>query len=587
MFPNRLPGENQTEREVFQKFQDELSDDWSVYYSVTFLYDEKYPVGECDFILVGKPGIFIIEVKGCLVERLGPECNHRWAYYYEGEKSKPKQKNESPVDQALRNRQSVSNWMNQQLPKLSPIIGCGIVNPNYRYEYPHAATDWGPELSLSGRSDFLRRGSIRKFIDSVVPFWEQKPQPRPTHELTEHQIKQIHRRIFPTVKLENLGERLGGVINDQDIILTQQQSHLFRHLSNQGHSFLVEGFAGTGKTVIARNLAKELASQGKKVLLLCRSELLAKELAHNLNEFENLKCCSLLHLLDELLPGLSLAEPNSEFSLQEIVTKALQTFNEQALSEFDALIIDEGQDFFHKAYIKFLDSILKNGLSEGQWYIFYDPQQALYHDSDSGIQSLQDFRYRICHLDENCRNTDAIIKRVNNLARVELQQYRRVHGGEITTHWFHDTADLIHILEDRLSSYFSDYADHADMVFLYTGESMDFILNDYKLAVFQENTGKKVKFFLENPSVQGRVRVYKLRDMCDLATHERNKHFDTCSIKDFKGLERKFVFVFGLNDLETEYFRRRAYVGLTRSRAYLDIFLPKSYELKYAELIAP
>lgn len=78
---------------------------------------------------------------------------------------------------------------------------------------------------------------------------------------------------------------------DIRIKLTEQQARTLKMLGNRKKAAICGG-AGTGKTLLALQRAKELAANGKRTIFLCYNELLGEWLAANTTGIENLKTCN-------------------------------------------------------------------------------------------------------------------------------------------------------------------------------------------------------------------------------------------------------------------------------------------------------
>jgi hypothetical protein len=57
------------EHAVFARIRDELSSEWIALHSVGLTIHEAKPWAEIDFVLIGPPGVFCLEVKGGIIER--------------------------------------------------------------------------------------------------------------------------------------------------------------------------------------------------------------------------------------------------------------------------------------------------------------------------------------------------------------------------------------------------------------------------------------------------------------------------------------------------------------------------------------
>jgi hypothetical protein len=80
-FPENQKYDNSKEKEFYFRFQNELPEDWDIYYSFKF-YNPGIPIRELDYIIVCPLGIYIIELKNA---RFRYE-NNIWQIYDSREK---------------------------------------------------------------------------------------------------------------------------------------------------------------------------------------------------------------------------------------------------------------------------------------------------------------------------------------------------------------------------------------------------------------------------------------------------------------------------------------------------------------------
>lgn len=192
--------------------------------------------------------------------------------------------------------------------------------------------------------------------------------------------------------------------------LTENQGKIFRYI-NMNPNICVQGPAGSGKTYIAFNKAIEFAEQGLKVMYVCFNKTLATELRHryrNLNmprefevEFTNFHFWALR--IAEQNPTYKKEKGDDEYFITYIPNKAKEVISEQI---YDAIIVDEGQDF-RDNWLELLNKVLKK---EGRFLFFMDENQDIF-ETFNGIPNHRSLTK--CHLEENCRNTKLIIDKLN------------------------------------------------------------------------------------------------------------------------------------------------------------------------------
>jgi superfamily I DNA and RNA helicase len=192
--------------------------------------------------------------------------------------------------------------------------------------------------------------------------------------------------------------------------LTAQQAQILGVLGGRRRAAICGG-AGTGKTMLAVDKAKRLAAEGFRTLLLCYNRPLAEHLAGVCEGTTGLEvasfhalcghCCDLAkqHGRD-LLAEAEAAYPGA--SLYDVHLPSALAYSSEVLpARYDAIVVDEGQDFRDEYW--FPVEMLLSDAEESPLYIFYDPNQALYTKASSLPVNDEPFM-----LTANCRNTQAI-----------------------------------------------------------------------------------------------------------------------------------------------------------------------------------
>ncbi len=203
------------------------------------------------------------------------------------------------------------------------------------------------------------------------------------------------------------GKRLSEHIRIEEkqfFLLTEQQCILLNALENFPR-LTVRGCAGSGKTIMAVKKAKRLADQGKNVLLLCFNQLLAEHLQIETANCPTIKAAAFFEFCIELLK-IPEEQVGKYRSNPELYSRVLPTLLKGYLNKtcfcYDAIVVDEGQDFTPDAW-EVISMLVSD---DGPFYIFYDPDQNIFTDElrlpDFGIPSVQ--------LTRNCRNTRKIFE---------------------------------------------------------------------------------------------------------------------------------------------------------------------------------
>lgn len=170
---------------------------------------------------------------------------------------------------------------------------------------------------------------------------------------------------------------LGVELDREDeklIELTERQFMLLNFLASRRRA-LIAGCAGSGKTMLAVEKARQLHEHGFNVLLTCFNAALADDLAQRLPDVSVLHfhglCNEMANKAGFAIQAAKSEQEYNEVMLPDMLMKAV----DETGPMFDAINVDEGQDFKETYWIA-LASLLNE--KEGIFYVFYDDNQNLY-----------------------------------------------------------------------------------------------------------------------------------------------------------------------------------------------------------------
>ena len=124
--------------------------------------------------------------------------------------------------------------------------------------------------------------------------------------------------------------------------------------SDLNKRLFTSGPAGTGKTMLALEIAEKKASLDKNVLFLCFNQFLAEDLKNISSKFKVQTFHS--YLLE--ITGLKVPQDNLDYFFDEqLIEAAFDVIIEKNI-KFDTLIIDEFQDLATPEYLMLLDRLL-------------------------------------------------------------------------------------------------------------------------------------------------------------------------------------------------------------------------------------
>jgi hypothetical protein len=171
----------------------------------------------------------------------------------------------------------------------------------------------------------------------------------------------------------------------------------------------ITGAAGTGKTLVAMERAARLAAEGQRVLLLCFNKGLAQHLRQRARGFTvstfHSYCRDCVERAGIAAPTL----PDDPEALQRFYNETAPQQLLEALprlpdERYDAVIVDEGQDFYELWWMAVL-KMLRHP-ETGVLWVFYDPRQDIF-GTGTALGSLG---LHPATLSFNCRNTAQIAR---------------------------------------------------------------------------------------------------------------------------------------------------------------------------------
>lgn len=374
-----------SERIVFDAIKKNLSDEWHVFHSFDYVtrdLNRKRWDGEIDFLLYHpEKGMLVIEVKGGAI-------SYRNGQWYQEDRPV------DPVEQAKRNKYAVMRLLQDSLHRAIPMKfahcvcfpSCGV-----QEVWPAEAQ----EIVLTGDGlPYIEHFASKVLEDTQIPANLRGTVP----------VEDVLRVLSPVFEYgKKLSERI-SIEEKQFFLFTEQQCAILDALENFPR-LQVRGCAGSGKTIMAIKKAERLAEQGANVLLLCFNQLLAEHLQREVKGHPSIKAAAFFEFCIELLkiPEDQVGKyRNNPRLYSEVLPKLLKDYLYKTCLCYDALVVDEGQDFTPEAW----DVISLLVAEDSPFYIFYDPDQNIFTKE----LKLPDFGIPPVQLTKNCRNTKKIFE---------------------------------------------------------------------------------------------------------------------------------------------------------------------------------
>jgi hypothetical protein len=369
------------EDRIFESLQTSLPDTYTVFHSVRWIgSDRRRSQGEADFIVFHpQKGVLIIEVKAGIIS---VDNNRTW--YQTNRNTGIKKEIFDPEKQADESKFKFIAL----LGTINCLVCHAVWFPSVSFPKNNLPPNYHPDMILDGESVL----NPEKAIENVFNYWSK--QLNRTTQLNKSQEESVIQKIAPTLNLlpslkldfDNREQRFVKLTNEQIRILD------FLKLQQKA---AISGSAGTGKTFIALEKARQLHQEGAKVVFLCFNRLLADFLKDNFSHYG-----FYISTFDSLARIYVGEQRDFKISQAKFLDYLVDREND---FEFTDVIIDEGQDF-ENDWLEYLDYRISN---ENCFYVFYDQQQCLYSDDLSNW--LKNAPCRLT-LTVNCRNTEAIAK---------------------------------------------------------------------------------------------------------------------------------------------------------------------------------
>ena len=560
--PKDCPG---SERLVYQRFGRDLDDDWIVLHSLGLVTHESKLWGEIDVVVLSTKGVFAIEVKGGRVS-----CsNGVWTYARPGGGSFTRR--EDPWTQAKDAMFAMRGRVLDAEPGYRDLLfGYGVIMPHETF------TARGPEIEPAVLLDSREFGrNLGFYIGDLMRHWTDVYRQRHGREPTlpdRAGIRRLKEILRPDVESAfSLGSWLNGL--EQELLqLTNEQIRAARGVANNLRT-VIRGRAGTGKTVIAIDRARQLAQQGEDVLYLCFNRNLATHVALSLADDPAASRIRVHHVhslyrqtvdaagLGHLLAGAEVPEQELFGRLfPEAFTEAVL---EQEFPEADVLIIDEAQDLLTPSNLDALDLMLRGGLAQGRWHLFHDPVQNLYHTEAEAVGArLDEVGFAQYELFGNCRNTRQVAVQTSILSGIDMAVEGAPSGPECNCIYFAGPTDFQEKLDANVRELLAADVRPRDMIVLSTRRWEHSML-----------------------AGSGSVAGLPLLELAAAGAQDENgKALLFSTIHGFKGLERQVVFAIDLDRLGDEQMAMLHYAGLSRACGYLLPFVEEHDRGRYAEL---
>jgi hypothetical protein len=498
------------------------------------LAGEPLREGEADFVVLHpERGLLVLEVKGGQ-----PELRGR-TWYRGGKELR------DPFEQARRSRYALLDAVEERTRRR---VHRGLFAHGDLVVCPHARFSGSLPLNAEPRIvvDALDLAALPARIDEAFEAWSRGPT-----QLMPAQFAELLDALMPKLRLIRCA---GAEVSAEHLRIVQitldQRETLLGLLEND--RVLVEGTAGSGKTLLALEFALTLAERGQRVLFLCFNRHLAIWLHEQAKQdprsqrVASFVEISTFHAFARRLA----ARAHVDF---EVPTTGEQTFwdeevpliLEQAIEvlrargqaeSFDAVVVDEAQDFAPDWWVT-IESLSRAG-KDGRLFAFLDLNQSLRGVAKPPPVPLP-VRFR---LTTNCRNTKTIARSSSSLARIDVRLLPGSPTGE---------APAVR----RAPS---------------SSAEAGLVLNEVRQLLQQGIKPQQLALIGPAAHAKGSLARHAVVDSVplidDAADWRRGGGVLVTTARSFKGLEADIVIAYGLAGFGTFFTPTDLYVAWTRAR---------------------
>jgi hypothetical protein len=502
----------------------------------TLRKDDYVRDGEADFVVLAPGlGLVVIEVKGSKEFKVdGAGIWHRLEH--DGSWFALRH---SPAEQAMGNMHTLAGFLKEKYRWLE-------FPGRYAYLviYPQGETR---DLGMFDESTVATRRHMNQLASRIRNALEKRGNgglgAQFTTPVVEKIVDQLKNRRFHLVKVDSGDD----VEDDKAKIeqLTRQQFATLRGLFDLPRVAVI-GPAGSGKTVLAMWRLKACIDDGRRAVYVCFNKNLANSL-QLLNPDHAEFIWSIDRLFHKLCPEATVPADRDrlgKFFGEEL--PGLVIDKSPSLEKYDAIIVDEGQDFSEFQALA-LHELLTD---DGSWSFFADWRQDLYRKG-AGTPIGAEVVFTLHH---NCRNVRKINDASNRYVKKAIPSMPGMPEG---------MAPTIEATKNQ--------AERAwELAKQWSGEGAIAILSPYSLGL---------------SAMRGQKSGHGLRlseDIKDLGAKD-TVYFST--IRSFKGIEASVVIVVDLEipGEKDAFGEEDLYVATTRATTRLAMLSPSGEVIRFFE----
>ncbi|MEU8800520.1 NERD domain-containing protein [Spirillospora sp. NPDC048819] len=349
---------------------------------------------EADFVVLWEDVVVLVEVKG------GGVRKHDGRWYTVDRRGDWKRLRESPMQQARSAMHALQAILHEE--------GVGwyaseavVITPDI--DAPPPAVEWRgshwwarEELSIAAMT-----AAFKAVADGA------KTAP---YGVRIARSDVLRARLFGEfTRMPMIDAQRGAVLEEQNRA-TDDQARVLSALS-RNQRMMVVGGAGTGKSLVLAEAAKQEAGEGRSVLITFHSPA----------------------LVDFFAPRIT-GRPIDLRPFAEL----------EGGTKYDVLLVDEAQDLMNADGMDALDAVIRGGRAGGRWRMFLDPNNQAHIDGsfDPDVYELVSDEALLLDLSRNVRNTRAIVHVVQEYLAADIGDPGIVNGERVQWKWADARADV-------------------------------------------------------------------------------------------------------------------------------------------------
>ena len=347
---------------------------------------EKKEFSETDFIIIARQGICCIEVKGGRVSYING------VFLFTDRYGNISQKKEGPIQQVAGNKKAIQTAIREDL-NLYPCMAHCVVMPDCEWDRDNDELTYNGEpnlvLDINGYHDDPLW--FENFIKKVFRQFREHPSYSRSKDLSDEELikiqKYLRKRVVGIVPLLDTAKDTDKMIH----AATEEQMDMISTIERNDR-IVCNGPAGSGKTLIAVDMARNALDEGLTTCFLVRNRHFALYLRNLIGG-----------------SGIDILSIEEGFS---------------SMKKYECVIVDEGQDLMTYDCLEKFENLLKRPIDQSKIYWFMDEnnQSNLYADYENGVfeEYFKNYPFFQAQLVRNCRNPVEIIKETNAIAGTKL-----------------------------------------------------------------------------------------------------------------------------------------------------------------------